>query len=648
MQLREPNYSSDRVEELSLFDPRRRRLLALIVGVVVVGGLVLVQAATQFPRVPLDITLGVLAIITIASGRFAIKVPGRSATVSMSEVFLFASVLLYGPAPATLLVALDGFWVSCGQKHRCLYRALFNIAEPAISIWFAGQAFFLIAGPLQAQPAGLLVVVAAVGMAAVFFASNSFLTAAAIGWEGGGSAYEMWSRHALYLGVNYYAAASLAALATGFSQSPALNLPVVGLAVPLLVLSYVAYKEASTRVDDAHKHVREVTHLYEATVEMLAMAVESKDQGTHGHVRRVQRYAHAVARALGVVDASELQAIEAGSVLHDIGKLAVPDHILNKPGVLSRVEYDTMKRHTVMGARILTAVDFPYPVVPIVRHHHERWDGQGYPDGLTRTEIPLGARILSVVDCFDALTSDRPYRPALSDERAVEILKSRSGVFYDPAVVDRFIELVPQFRRYEGAPAEPSELIGSVVARMARQGGEAAANAPDEEFEASPVPAMDLEAADLIEKRTKRIQGAEACLFLLTRSGDELVLAYATTSRLRDATSALQLPIGQGLSGWVAANRSTIRNADPSLDLKESAARLGFRWCTGTPVFAHGDLVGALTVYLARQHRFTDAEGHVVGTIGQEVGLTLAHAEAAHTVDARLALASARGIAAVS
>src|SRR5205807_4171198 len=113
--------------------------------------------------------------------------------------------------------------------------------------------------------------------------------------------------------------------------------------------------------------------------------------------------------------------------------------ILNKPGKLTANEFDRMKLHADVGADILSAVEFPYPVIPIVRHHHENWDGTGYPDGLSGANIPIGARILSVVDCFDALTSDRPYRQKLSASQAIEILKDRRGSMYDPLVVDTFV-----------------------------------------------------------------------------------------------------------------------------------------------------------------------------------------------------------------
>ena len=129
----------------------------------------------------------------------------------------------------------------------------------------------------------------------------------------------------------------------------------------------------------------------------------------------------------------QLRAIEAAALLHDVGKLAIPEHILNKPGRLTPAEFERMKSHARIGAEILSEVDFPYPVVPIVRHHHENWDGTGYPDGLKGDAIPVGARILAVVDCFDALTSHRPYRRALSVGEAVAIIDARRGTMYDPA-----------------------------------------------------------------------------------------------------------------------------------------------------------------------------------------------------------------------
>ena len=164
------------------------------------------------------------------------------------------------------------------------------------------------------------------------------------------------------------------------------------------------------------------------------MAIDAKDHTTHDHLQRVQLYATEIGKDLGLSEA-DLEALTAAAVLHDIGKLAVPESIISKPGKLTRAEFDKMKIHPVVGAEILERVNFPYPVVPIVRSHHEKWDGSGYPYGLKGKEIPIGARILAAVDCLDALASDRQYRRALPLEEAMAKVASESGTSFDPAVV---------------------------------------------------------------------------------------------------------------------------------------------------------------------------------------------------------------------
>ena len=197
------------------------------------------------------------------------------------------------------------------------------------------------------------------------------------------------------------------------------------------------------RVEDTNRHLTKVNSLYLSTIETLALAIDAKDQVTHGHIRRVQTFAVELAKSIGISAVEQLKAIEASALLHDMGKLAVPEHILNKPGKLTEAEFEKMKLHASIGADILSSIEFPYPVVPIVRHHHENWNGTGYPAGISGVDIPIGARILSVVDCFDALTSDRPYRPRLSVEDATKILVDRRGSMYDPMVVDAFLRLKP-------------------------------------------------------------------------------------------------------------------------------------------------------------------------------------------------------------
>ena len=179
------------------------------------------------------------------------------------------------------------------------------------------------------------------------------------------------------------------------------------------------------------RYVEEIADLHMNTIESLAIAIDAKDQTTHGHVRRTQIYATEMGKLLKVKD-QELRALVAGALLHDIGKLAVPEYILNKPGKLTEAEFAKMKIHPTVGGDILKRVNFPYPVEDIVRYHHEKWDGSGYPKGLKAEQIPLVARIISVVDFYDATRCDRPYRKGMKREDSLTLLQKMSGLVFRP------------------------------------------------------------------------------------------------------------------------------------------------------------------------------------------------------------------------
>src|SRR6266511_5182823 len=199
-----------------------------------------------------------------------------------------------------------------------------------------------------------------------------------------------------------------------------------------------------SRLNAKTRETAELSRIHFATAEALATAIDAKDQTTHCHVRRVQIYAAGLGEVLGL-SLPEIAALKAGALLHDIGKLAVPAHIINKPGRLTPVEFEKMKVHTTVGAQILSRVDFPYPVTPIVRHHHEQWDGMGYPDGLKGQQIPITARIISVVDCFDSVREDRPFRRGMTRDESIALLLRGSGTHFDPRIVELFIEHLPRF-----------------------------------------------------------------------------------------------------------------------------------------------------------------------------------------------------------
>jgi putative nucleotidyltransferase with HDIG domain len=390
----------------------------------------------------------VLAALTIISGTATVRLPNVKAEISISETFVFSAVLIYGPGAGVLTVLLDAAIINlkmASQRKALRFdRALFNLAAPSLAVWLGGNVMVLAGVPpvhnWEGEPIGLQRLMGPlVGFAAVYFLFNSGLVATGIGIAQRASPYKIWYDHFAWLSLNYFSGASISSLLVVVYQTdPGWTFLAVG---PVLLILYVTFRESMARVADANHHIGELNQLYLATVQTLAAAIDAKDQVTHGHIKRVQNYARELAVAIGIKNEVQLKAIQAAAVLHDTGKIAIPEAILNKPGPLTADEFEVMKQHAAMGADIISSVNFPYPVEPIVRYHHESWDGSGYPEGLIGTDIPIGARILSVVDCFDALTSDRPYRKQLSDSEAIEILLTRRGKMYDPLVVDTFLKV---------------------------------------------------------------------------------------------------------------------------------------------------------------------------------------------------------------
>lgn len=599
-------------------------------AVVAVGALVLGLSVHQLFVRPIGSEWLLLAGLTILTGSFSVKVPSINAYISVSEAFVFASVLLFGAEAGTVTVLLECLVILLWMKPqgRPLYRMAFNLAAPSVAIWTAGSCFYLLSGihpysevftPLPRLFVPLLAFTAA------YFLFNSWLVAVAVGLETRRSAVQIWWKNFAWLSVNYFSGASVAALIVTYTQR--LDLSTLAVIVPLLVVSYLTFRTAMGRAEDSYNHLSELNRLYLSTIETLAMAIDAKDQITHGHIRRVQIYAVGLAKHVGVTDDQLLKAIEAAALLHDMGKLAVPEHILNKPGKLTPAEFEKMKLHAGVGADILSAIDFPYPVVPIVRHHHENWDGSGYPTGIRGTDIPIGARILSVVDCFDALTSDRPYRPKLSDQEALDILMERRGSMYDPLVVDTFVrvhqEIAPE-RSASGALPKGAltEITSSSVSgREPLATVEALADG-----ELDGAVSADAELAILDQALSDSVVlGAQVCplmradlaiLFVYDPVSDQLVVA-ATSPRGSGQLDALTIVLGERLSGWVAANRRTIVNSDPALDLGDFSRRSGLPLnnTLALPILNGRDLLGVLSLY--RESPFTDVERAQSESIGR-------------------------------
>ena len=336
--------------------------------------------------------------------------------------------------------------------------------------------------------------------------------------------------------------------------------------------------------------------------------MDAKDQVTHDHVRRVQHRAVELARALGVDGELEVQAIKAASLLHDVGKLAIPEHILNKPGRLTAAEYEIMKRHAPIGADILSVIDFPYPVAPIVRHHHENWDGGGYPDGLAGEAIPIGARILSVVDCFDALTSDRPYRPRLDDQAAMQVVLDRRGTMYDPRVVDAFCAFLQSTPLSGPTPpavvspphaSEPPQapdpgVSGELLAFFVLGRALSAATRPDR-------------ACEVLRRCLEPLLPPVTLVLYAYDGGSDSVAAVGEAGAVRfGGRPGTTFAVGERLSGWVAATGQAALNADARLDLDEQdRAASRFRSALVVRIESNGQILGVLSAYACDADVFT-------------------------------------------
>jgi putative nucleotidyltransferase with HDIG domain len=614
---------------------------AYVTAVVLLGVAAVAHSIRILYSAPIGGQWFILAALTLLTGSFTVKVPSINASLSVSETFVFASVLIFGPAAGAVTVLLECliilFWMKPGG--RVLHRVLFNTAAPAISIWVSGGTFFFLSGikpysveitPLERLFAPLII------FTALYFLLNSWLVAFALGFENRKSPFEIWWKNFTWLSVNYFSGASVAALLVTYNHT--FDFSTLAIIVPLLVVSYLTFRTAMGRVEDAGLHLKELNRLYLSTIETLAMAIDAKDQVTHGHIRRVQMYATGLAREVGIRDEKLLRAIEAAALLHDMGKLAVPEYILNKPGKLTPAEFEKMKLHASVGADILSAINFPYPVVPIVRHHHENWDGSGYPTGLRGTDIPIGARILAVVDCFDALTSDRPYRPRLTDDEALEILNHRRGTMYDPLIVDTFVRVHDTIAP-ESASVGPLPQVLDEIA-SARKGLPAAATAPMlNEIAASADETLTMYAlvrdlsgqsnahdvAETIANSLRRLVPHSLCVFYLLDDGTGELEASFTIGSDTSMITGLRISLGQRLSGWVATNRQTIVNSDPVLDFGDAARgrTLGLKSSLSTALASNDELLGVLSLYSTEISAFTEDHRRIVEAVARHASRSL-------------------------
>src|ERR1700756_1196361 len=378
-----------------------------------------------------------LAVALLASG-LKVQLPGIDGTMSVNFLFILLGVLELS-LPETLVIGCTASLVqSVWQARKRLdpIKVLFNVAGMMANASAMTYLSYHWLAVRYGSNKPILLMLAAL----VFFFANTLPISVVIALTEGKSSRKVWSE-CYFWSFPYYLVGAAAVGLVGIVNRSAgwQTSPVV---LPLIYWVYRSYRlylgrlEAEKdRVEIEKRHVEQIASLNMRTIEALALAIEAKDHTTHTHLQRVRTYAVAVANELQLPE-DQIEALRAAALLHDIGKLAVPEQIINKTGRLTPEEFEKMKVHPLVGAEILDRVAFPYPVAPIVRSHHEKWNGEGYPDGLKGEEIPIGARILAVVDCLDAMTSDRQYRKARPLDEAMAEVAKEAGTSFDPRVVE--------------------------------------------------------------------------------------------------------------------------------------------------------------------------------------------------------------------
>lgn len=585
-----------------------------ILTVVGLGCFAIAESTLELAAKPFDIQWLYLAALTLLSGALHVRLSDSAkASITISETFVFAGTLLYGTGLGTLLVLLDAAAVTVLLRIRrkvAWHQVAFNLAAPPLSIWVAATVLFGFIGvtPLAHSgfdaPLGFRYVLGLAAFTILYFLLNSWLITLAVSLAQNTPPWRIWVG-LVDLFANYLSGASIAALMVYSRQG--VNLTFILLMMPLLSVIYLTYRSSTKRVEAEQQKNAELNRVFLSTIEALAMAIDAKDQVTHGHIRRVQRYTMALADAVGIRDDKQIKALEAAALLHDTGKLAVPEYILNKPGPLTASEFERMKLHAAVGADILKSIDFPYPVEPIVRHHHENWDGTGYPDGLRGQGIPLGARILSVVDCYDALTSDRPYRPRMTRQQAEQVLRERKSKMYDPWIVDEFLQILDRLERQE--TAEQISIGGQTAVNTRLSPAQleviSATTAEEREFKELsrdlPRAATLQDAIDVVFRHLRRVTPAVSMALYMPRTDAKenelfVVASHGTGTALIESQ---RVPVGERISGWVYAHKQAVFNSDAALDLGPVAKTLQtpLRWALVAPVFEGQDVLAVISLY---------------------------------------------------
>ena len=591
-----------------------------------------------------------LALVTVASS-YPIRIPSTNSSFTASDVFTFLTCLLLG-VPAAVAVGVVDAFVSSKRTSKRMVSWIGGPAMVAMTVFVSGHAFYFTLqhyAHVTLNPMGLTEVradrlLACLALLALMhYFINGFAISTIYALKNRRPILKFWRDSYLWTWWSFFASAVGAAVI--YIAAAKFGWLYAVLSLPIIVVTFATYKIYFERINAQTREAEELSRLHLATVEALATAIDAKDQTTHCHVRRVQIYADGLGKLLRLSN-GELAAMKAGALLHDVGKLAVPDHILNKPGMLTPAEFEKTKIHTIVGEEILSRVNFPYPVLPIVRHHHERWDGRGYPDGLRAEQIPITARIMSVVDCFDSVREDRPFGQGMSRDEAVALLRKGAGTHFDPRLVELFIEYLPRFEAEvdlhgladnihistQATPIAPAtEELSHAQITTAYDKIRNAHREVYALYEIARTFGSSLEVENTLSvlvDKVGHIVPFDTCVVSLFDESQGYARTALAVGRNADALRDRCIACGEGATGFALANRQPVNRLHPSLDFADMTNPMDCEYhaMAALPLFKDDLLLGALSVYSTTLREYSDDQIRLLETFTRLASDALANA----------------------
>jgi diguanylate cyclase (GGDEF)-like protein/putative nucleotidyltransferase with HDIG domain len=621
---------------------KRLRMAARVyVAVVIAAGATLSVMSVRRAEFHEPAIFGALLLLGAALATLEVELPGAPPgwNISVLSALEFAALLLVGPDETLIVAALAAFFQTNrpSQERAPVYQTLFGMASAAITVETAGWAFRALEGTTGPHAAVSTLAGPLAGMGAAYFLAATALVATALALSAGEPIYSTWYRNFRSRAPGCFVSLVAGTITAGVvGESPLLLVPLT--LVPLYLI-YRNYHRYVNRVRDEQRRVKQTADVHLATIEALARAIDARDQSAYTRIPRVQFLAVRLAQAIGLDDA-EVEGVKTAALLQDIGTLAVPEHILSKPGPLTKPEFEKIKSHPELGAEIIAAVPFPYPVAPIISSHHEHWDGGGYPQGLRGEAIPLGSRILAIVDYFDAVTTERPHGKAYRLQEAIDLLKREAGSALDPRLVETFIGLLPSLLAERAAsekglpsasvagdlvpesppPADPHQSAFENIALVHRELYAL--------YEIAQPMSTSLSASDTMalisSKLSKIVPWSGCCLFLRDSKTPALKCTFAAgtdVARLLHRTLSGEY----SLDSWASRNRRPLVNPDPKVTFESAGVEgpIDLKSALICPLLFNDTPIGVLAVYHVEPNRYTEGHRRLLERVAEQAAIVL-------------------------